>query len=196
MNAHLQRKRKLTMTNEEMNKQKMVRLEAPNTIKNDNEGIEEPAPTTASENDKAKANESSAGTDEIPSESATKMEVDTQLTIGSPEQTKEVQLVEADKTPAENRSEIAKENEPTLEMEVDQLPNPSVASIIEDNIDSPLRRGSQESAATTTTQTSSSTGTDSTSSSSDSSNSSDSSSDSDVSTSEDETNKVSFHEFC
>lgn len=74
------------------------------------------------------------------------------------------------------------------------LPNQTVVNVMaEENVNSPLRRGSQESTATTTTQTTTTTtGTDSTSSSSSDSSSSDtSSSDSDDSSSEDDETKVS-----
>lgn len=77
------------------------------------------------------------------------------------------------------------------------LPNQTVTNMIVDEmVNSPLRRGSQESTATTTTQTTTTTtGTDSTSSSSSDSSSSDcSSSDSDDSSSEDE-NKVNIAYF-
>lgn len=77
------------------------------------------------------------------------------------------------------------------------MPNQTVTNMIVDEmVNSPLRRGSQESTATTTTQTTTTTtGTDSTSSSSSDSSSSDSSSsDSDDSSSEDE-NKVSIAYF-
>lgn len=72
--------------------------------------------------------------------------------------------------------------------------NQAIANAVaEDNVNSPLRRGSQESTATTTTQTTTTTGSDSTDSSSDSSSTGSSSSDSDDSSSEDDANKVSSY---
>lgn len=68
--------------------------------------------------------------------------------------------------------------------------NQAVASVVAiENVNSPLRRGSQESTATTTTQTTTTTS-DSTDSSSDSSTTDSSSSDTDDSSSEDDANKV------
>lgn len=72
--------------------------------------------------------------------------------------------------------------------------NQAVTTVVaEENVNSPLRRGSQESTATTTTQTTTTTGSDSTDSSSDSSSTDSTSSDSDDSSSEDDANKVSIH---
>lgn len=72
--------------------------------------------------------------------------------------------------------------------------NQAITNVVaEENVNSPLRRGSQESTATTTTQTTTTTGSDSTDSSSDSSSTDSTSSDSDDSSSEDDANKVSIH---
>lgn len=88
-------------------------------------------------------------------------------------------------------AEAPNENQ-TIDRDRDVIPivNPIVANVIaEDQLNSPLRRGSQESTATTTTTQT--TTTDSTSSSSsDSSSGESSSSDSDDSSSGDDANKV------
>lgn len=76
-----------------------------------------------------------------------------------------------------------------LNDKMEPLKNPNVTNVIDENLDSPSRRGSQESTATTTTQTTTTTSTDSTSSTSSESDSSTSSSDDD-SSSEDDSNKV------
>lgn len=162
LNAHLQRKRKLNLTNEETNKQKVAKIDTkePKNIEN-------------------------------PSEPALLISVQTEHTnvenVENVDQPMDTEPTEAEKISVDSEN---KETEciETDKVQDDQPQNPSVASVIEENIDSPVRRGSQESTATTTTQTTTSTSTDSTSSSSDSS-SSDSSSDTDDSSSESDTNK-------
>lgn len=73
----------------------------------------------------------------------------------------------------------------------EKLASQAITNIVpEENVNSPLRRGSQESTATTTTQTTTTTGSDSTDSSTDSSSTDSTSSDSDDSSSEDDANKV------
>lgn len=177
MNAHLQRKRKLTMTNEETNKQKMAKADV--------------APVNTSKNT-PNASESKETDSSVQAESTN---IESTITIEQP--------METEKTPSDiENKDTENKNVETMNTgeanpednnqskELNQAEKPSEANVIEENVDSPLRRGSQESTATTTTQTTTSTSTDSTSSSSESSSSSDSSSDTDDSTSEDDTNKV------
>ncbi|XP_055295611.1 calcineurin-binding protein cabin-1-like [Sitodiplosis mosellana] len=166
LNAHLQRKRKLNMTNEETNKQKAPKVDT-NQKTPEMKGNENPFDSTIlisvqTESTKVEPIEQPMETEANTTE-VEKMSVDSE--------NKEVECVENDKTSVEPPTQ-----------------NPNVTSIVEENVDSPLRRGSQESTATTTTQTTTTTSTDSTSSSSDSS-SSDSSSDTDDSSSESDSNK-------
>lgn len=166
LNAHLQRKRKLNLTNEETNRQKVAKVDT-----------NQKAPET-------KGNES-------PPQSTVLISVQTENSKAEPADTPmETETTDAEK-PCENleiKESECTENGKTPATQGDQAQNPSVTNIIEENVDSPLRRGSQESTATTTTQTTTTTSTDSTSSSSDSS-STDSSSDSDDSSSESDSNK-------
>lgn len=182
LNAHLQRKRKLTMTNEEVNKQKVAKADAtPVNSSKSTPNAPEPKET----------------------DSAILVSVQTEPTDIELTKTNE-KPIETEKSPldisnkdAENKDEEMKDTEKSNAEDVDKnnqlieinQPEKGEVNVFEENVDSPLRRGSQESTATTTTQTTTSTSTDSTSSSSESSSSSDSSSDTD-STSEDDTNKV------
>lgn len=181
LNAHLQRKRKLTMTNEEANKQKVAKADATpaNTAKstpNASESKETDNPilisvqTEPADVESTKTNEEPMGAEKSPLNSNKDAD-------NKDEETKDTEKSNADDVDKNNQLSEANQAE---KGEVNAL---------EENVDSPLRRGSQESTATTTTQTTTSTSTDSTSSSSESSSSSDSSSDTD-STSEDDTNKV------
>lgn len=177
LNAHLQRKRKLNLTNEETNKQKMSKVEVAPT--NPPKTMQETAEAIDSESSPQSVVLISVQTEPQPIQpSDPPMEVQT------------IDLDADDKETDKKDAADAVESDKPSHMEVDHLQNPQLANVIEENVDSPLRRGSQESTATTTTQTTSTTSTDSTSSSSDSSSSLDSSSDSDDSTSEDDSNKV------
>lgn len=164
-------KRKISLANEEAAKQKIAKLDVESTSNvnkdcggNTNETPGNGTPVESNESDIAKEKLKPVENQEV--KEADKME-------------DEVQIKATD-----------------TEMEIvnsDVPPNPIIANIIEEeNANSPLRRGSQESTATTTTQTTTSTGTDSTSSSSDSSTTDTSSSDTDDSSSEDDLNKVNY----
>lgn len=170
LNAHLQRKRKLNMTSEETNKQKIVKVDT------------NQKPTESKENE---ISSESTILISVQTESVNITSTDQPMEAENPETKTETEKVAVE---IENKESECAENDKESAMQVDQPQNPSVASIIEENVDSPLRRGSQESTATTTTQTTTTTSTDSTSSSSDSS-SSDSSSDTDDSSSESDSNK-------
>lgn len=151
------------MANEEAAKQKMAKLDASNSQK------ASPAP---------KPIEKTSPSTEAPPETE-KMDTCIENTVED--------KVQSDLKKPE---ETAGEQKPSEGSQVPPSP-PAENPTIDDHADSPLRRGSQESTATTTTQTTTTTSTDSTSSSSSDSSSSDStSSDSDDSSSEDDGNKV------
>lgn len=185
MNAHLQRKRKLTMTNEEANKQKMAKSDVPpaNTPKstaNASESKETDSSVLISVKVETTTIESTTNTTEQPMETEkSPLDISNKVT-----ENEDVEMKDTEKTDPVDIDKNKQSNE------INQADKGEI-NVIEENVDSPLRRGSQESTATTTTQTTTSTSTDSTSSSSESSSSSDSSSDTDDSTSEDDTNKVS-----
>lgn len=170
MNLHLQRKRKLNITNEESSKAKNAKFDTPAANAAKSDGKEnEPEVLVSVE---------TLPTNVEPIEHLEKMEIET---------------IDTEKKPTENNDDAAEFQEVQIvEIDIEQPKNPNVVSVIEENVESPLRRGSQESTATTTTQTTTTTSTDSTSSSSDSSSSTDSSSDSDDSSSEEDSNKVKY----
>lgn len=188
LNAHLQRKRKLTMTNDETNKQKVAKAD----VTRANPPKSTPAATEMKEADSLV----------LISVQTEPTDIESTKTIGQPMETEKSALdisnkdtdnkdVENKDTEKSNPEDIDKNNQSNEINQAEKPQGTSEVNVIEENADSPLRRGSQESTATTTTQTTTSTSTDSTSSSSESSSSSDSSSDTDDSTSEDDTNKVS-----
>lgn len=166
-------KRKLSLANEEAAKQKMAKVENETNPSINSTAVTLPENTT-----------STTITTTTVTGAADAVIPDNELKIS--ENPSSVETI-----PAEDKHNDKVTTEKTAAAHIQ---NQSVANvIIEDNMNSPLRRGSQESAVTTTTQTTTTTGTDSTSSSSSDSSSSDtSSSDSEDSSSEDEANKVIY----
>ncbi|XP_031617058.1 calcineurin-binding protein cabin-1-like isoform X2 [Contarinia nasturtii] len=177
LNAHLQRKRKLNVTNEETNKTKVAKIEVARK-------------SSCETKENTNPNESeiliSVKTEPIKMDTV-KIETTDEPVPLIQEETEVNEVVEMK---VENKDpETGEMEQTTTVVEGDKPQNPEVISIIEENVGSPVRRGSQESTATTTTQTTTTTSSDSTSTSSDSSSTSDSSSDSDDSSSEDDSNK-------
>lgn len=167
-------KRKISLANEEAAKQKMAKLE------------ENAQATTAPQASPATA---ITGPD---TDAVTKPEA-METTDEVPAPTPITPVVAENEVPPADTAEIKEEKpEDSSTNVVEEKPaNQAVVNVVtEENVNSPLRRGSQESTATTTTQTTTTTGSDSTDSSSDSSSSDSSSSDSDDSSSEDDANKV------
>lgn len=188
MNAHLQRKRKLTMTNEEANKQKLAKVDV--TSANTSKNVSSPSEAKEPESVVLISVQTESSKDQSAQSNDQPMEIENKALDISKEENTDCKDAQTDSMQIDNTEEID-QNKPASEIQPSEGPqDKSQTPIVDENVDSPLRRGSQESTATTTTQTTSSTSTDSTSSSSESSSSSDSSSDTDDSTSEDDTNKV------
>lgn len=162
-------KRKMSLANEEAAKQKMAKLEDSSLATP--EETAPPVPAT----DAVTQPEAIETTEDVPASAPV-----TDAKAGN-------DLSPTDTAP--NKDEKPEEGAASaVEM---KLPNQAIANVVaEENANSPLRRGSQESTATTTTQTTTTTGSDSTDSSSDSSSTDSSTSDSDDSSSEDDANKV------
>lgn len=158
-------KRKLSLAHEEAAKQKMAKLE-------------ENAQVTSSQNPTENTSPSTSEAQAIVESSAPVAD----STTVTPEASAPPTDVPMEK---DSNEAISKPIEVIADTTEPKLTKPAT----EENVNSPIRRGSQESTATTTTQTTTTTGSDSTDSSTDSSTTDSSSSDSDASSSDDDANK-------
>lgn len=175
-------KRKLSLANEEAAKQKMTKLDmnVTNVQKSDNNPStsEEAKPKMSTEtpNDATKIS-TSVKVESMETDDGNKMETELPTKIECKMEIDDTKMVE-------------KQEMMDSIVNVESLSIPCIKNIIDENVDSPLRRGSQESTATTTTQTTTTTGTGSSSSTSSDSDSTTASSSDDDSSSEDDANKV------